>query len=129
MTIGAVFAFFSIVFVTRKKAFISPRWILHGGREIFTFFFLGFLPAFVPLLVVAVGDGTVYEIEIDALALIPIFVLGAVSAYSLWVLATNNLSELAQGGHGPAYLLASHFFEHSLDLIFMYLLLLYLIFP
>ncbi|MCH7588746.1 MAG: hypothetical protein IIC78_12050 [Chloroflexi bacterium] len=111
-----LFFVLSGVFKTGPKAVTHPRWLMHGGREIITFFFLALIPAYV------------FSVELQRLR--PTFaaialagLLAAILIYYWRAFLKVNLNEVGQSSYGIAYLLASHFFEHVLDVVYMLLLL------
>jgi hypothetical protein len=120
IAVGLIFLLASLFFRTGRLAISDPRWILHGGREIITFFFLAVLPF--------------YGFVLPDVALRPswtaLWGVAAISGcliYYAWVYRKTELRQFAQGGYGMGYLLTSHFFEHVLDYVYMCLLMLVLL--
>ena len=111
-----LFLLLSRVFKTGAKAVTHPRWLMHGGREIITFFFLALIPA--------------YLLTVDLQEIKPtfttVFLTGSLAAILIYYVRTFlkvDLKEVGESNYGIAYLLASHFFEHVLDTIYMLLLM------
>ncbi len=120
----AAFLLLSLVFRVGKKSVSDKRWLMHGGREILTFFFLGCLPAYIPLLS---ATHSLSPIAMSASTITVAVALAALTAYIAKVLMTTDVQGLAQGNFGLPYLIASHFFEHTLDFVYMLQLILWLI--
>lgn len=118
-----VFAVLSMVFRVGPRAMTDKRWLLHGGREIITFVSVAAVPAFVPL----VGDVSSSELRLTPPALVVIATIAGVGYYYLRTLASTNVRQTADGDHSVLCLITSHFFEHSLDFVFMLLLMLVLL--
>lgn len=120
IAVGLLFLLASIFFRTGWLAISDPRWILHGGREIITFFILAVLPF--------------YGVVFPGLALRPswpalwgVAALSGCLIYYAWVYRKTELRHFAQGGYGVVYLLTSHFFEHVLDYVYICLLMVVLL--
>jgi hypothetical protein len=110
----------SFVFRTGKSAISDPRWLMHGGREIITFFFLAVSPTYA----MAVESP---DLEVSPATLLLGLAIAGILFYIFSVYRQIEIKELAQSGHGMAYLLTSHFFEHVLDYVYMLLLMVLLI--
>lgn len=125
LIIAVLIAFFvlSVIFGTGMKAVTDERWLMHGGREILTFVPLGVIPALVPLI----GDFLNAGLQITVTGTIVLLMIGALGGYYLWALSRSDVTALAQGNYKPPYLIASHFFEHVLDYIYLVLLMLVLL--
>ncbi|NIM96451.1 MAG: hypothetical protein GTO18_22350 [Anaerolineales bacterium] len=114
-----MFGLLSVVFRTGVRAVSDPRWVLHGGREIVTYILIAALPFLAPLATqVDIG-----QIQSTFLTVFLGSVLFVIFGYFLLVFAKSDIRGLAQGDFNSAYLIASHFFEHVLDYVYMFLLL------
>ena len=111
-----LFLFLSGVFRTGAKAVTHPRWLMHGGREIITFFFLAVIPAYALYVDLQKIRPTLATIVIAGL-------LAVILIYYGRTFLKLELNEVGQSSYGIAYLLASHFFEHALDYVYMLLLM------
>lgn len=120
IAIGLVFILASLFYRTGWLAISDPRWILHGGREIITFFFLAVLPVYG--LVIPDSAPQLFPMAVGVSVAI-----AAILLYYAWVFRKTNLARYAQGDYGVAYLLSPHFFEHVLDYVYMGLLMLVLL--
>ena len=98
----------SLLFKTGSKAVRDPRWILHGGREVITFFPMVVVPSYVLNL-------RVESLSINPWSIAAIFLVGALLLYYLIVYLRADVRTLAQGDFGTPYLISSHYFEHVLD--------------
>jgi hypothetical protein len=116
----AAFLGLSIVFRCGYSAILHPRWILHGAREVFTYFLIIALPAFLPLLETHMFGKS----RLTAVSLVALGLLACSALYFLYVFQTHNLDEEASSKRGIVYLLSSHFFEHALDFIYILLFIL-----
>jgi len=107
------FVALSLIFRTRPPAWQNPRWLLHGGREILTFGLLLGLPMLSPLL---------FRIPAPQLGPAPLLLLIALLLGALHLLRVARKHPVrvhAQADLPLAYLVASHFFEHVLDWIWI----------
>lgn len=120
----AIFVVISLVLRTGPKALTDRRWLMHGAREILTF---GLLLA-VPAGIVLAGETGLPELNsLPPLAIGFSVLIAALGAYYGWTYLRSDVLDLAQGDFGMPYLIASHFFEHVLDMVYMVLLLLLLL--
>lgn len=115
-------AFFavSILFRTGLKAVQDSRWILHGGREILTFFPLMVLPSYAFNL-------SIQDVRLNLWSALAIIALVILLLCYLRVYLRSDVRELARGDFEVRYLIASHFFEHVLDVVYIFLLVALLI--
>jgi hypothetical protein len=119
--IGVAFLLFialSLVFRTGRKALTDRRWLMHGGREILTYTFVVAIPALGPIaapLGSRLLNPTALTFGAGALLL-------GILAYYGWVYLRTDVGALSQGDFEVPYLIASHFFEHALDVVYIYLL-------
>lgn len=119
LTVVFLLVVLSAIFRTGRRALLETRWLLHGGREVLTFGVLLWLP----LVALAAP-----RLSIDAsswraapVLLVPL----AVGVHYLRTLRRSSIVEHAGAPHLPtSYLLANHFFEHFLDLVFIVLIVL-----
>jgi hypothetical protein len=106
----------SLLFKTGGKAIRDRRWLMHGGREVLTYFPLVVMPSYaLNLRSLSLSWNT------ESIAIM--FLLGAILLYYFLVYLRTDVKGLAQGDFGIAYLIASHFFEHVLDYAYVFLLL------
>ena len=115
-------AFFviSLLFRTGLKAVRDARWILHGGREIITFFPLVVVPSYALNLRFEALNITPWSIAI-------LFSIGVLLLYYSIVYLRSDVRGLAKGDFPVLYLYFSHNFEHVLDTVYISLLLAVLI--
>jgi hypothetical protein len=113
----------SIIFGTGWKAFTHPRWMLHGAREVFTYFFINLIPALAPIYLLR----SVIAFEMGFAALLCFLLFGVINLYFIYVYLKSDLDQEAQSKRGIIYLLSSHFFEHILDTIYILILVILLL--
>jgi len=116
----------SIIFKTGRRSFMEPRWLAHSIREIATY----------PLTTVPAGLGAIllvcnvqnvkYGVFTVSLFPVVIFVIAVVFfLVQLIILRKTDVKVLSQkpafapNGLPVPYLLASHVFEHTTDIIFI----------
>lgn len=104
----------SVLFKTGKKAIRDKRWIMHGGREVLTFFPLVVLPSYALNL-------RLESLNISPWSIAVISLVCAQFLYYLIVYKRTDVRGMAQGDFGIPYLIASHFFEHILDCVYIFL--------
>ena len=109
----------SLAFGTTWKALTHRRWLLHGAREIFTYFLLVAVPMLSPILF----DGRLWDHRPGAIGIAVLGVFLLINAYILTVYRQSDLGAEAQSQRGLLFLTSSHFFEHVLDFVFVFLLL------
>lgn len=115
LVIFIVFLILSMILRTNLRAFKDKRWLMHGAREVTTFFFLAVLPSYV------------LNLRLDSISLVTTsiivgLIIVTIMAYYVWVYLDVDVRSLARGDFEVPYLFASHFFEHVLD--FGYIILL-----
>lgn len=118
-----LFVLVSLILGTDLRAITDRRWLLHGGREILTFVAIAGVPAFVWMA----GGVEPSTLSLSAATIVGGIAIACLGAYYLWVLVNSNVKEAAETDLPAAYLIASHFFEHMLDVPFMALLMLVLV--
>lgn len=116
----SVFFALSVLFRCGFGAITNPRWVLHGAREVFTYFVIVALPAFLPLLDRRLSGPLHFNIA----SLSAILVLTAAALYFASVFLDHRLNDVASSKRGIVYLLSSHFFEHFLDFVYILLFIL-----
>jgi hypothetical protein len=105
----------SLLFRTGKKAIGDRRWVMHGGREILTFFLLVILPSYGLNL-----QAQSLSLNIESMAVL--ILVAGILLYSFLIYLRSDVKNVAQGDFGIAYLISSHFFEHVLDYAYIFLL-------
>ena len=120
LSLLAGFIGLSLIFKTGVRAVRDTRWILHGAREILTYAVMLALPAFAALPA-RFGSG---DLRWTGWSLVAVMVLLAIAAYSLQTYRRTDLDRQASSDRGIVFLLSSHFFEHTLDYIYILLLML-----
>jgi len=120
LALAAVFVGLSIALRCGATAVTNARWVLHGAREVLTYFVLIALPLFSPLLM----RGVVSQMHPTPLSGVLLVCLAGAAAYFWIVYRRSNLSAEASSNRGLAFLLSSHFFEHTLDFVYILLFIL-----
>lgn len=115
------YSLLSLSFKTGVKAVRDRRWLLHGARELLTFVPLIVLPSYA--LNFQWGS-----FHLNAKAVVVLGFVGIVLLYYFLTYLGSDVRGLAQGDFGIAYLIASHFFEHILDFIYISLFVALLVF-
>jgi hypothetical protein len=70
----------------------------------------------------AARAATVNTMRPDPLGIVSILAMAAIVLYFLHAYRRSDLNEEAASRRGPVYLVTSHFFEHVLDYVYMFLL-------
>ncbi len=120
LELAGVFVGLSAICKCRLLVVTHSRWVLHGAREVFTYFLIVALPAFSPLLLPRVLERMHPSLGSAAVV---VLLLGA-AYYFLHVFRRSDLNAEASSQRGLLYLLSSHFFEHVLDTVYIALLIL-----
>lgn len=120
----AGFIVLSIVFRTGIKSVTDRRWLMHGAREILTFFLLAVIPYYSFLFYRT--NLKIYPFTFTFIVL-SLLILG-LAAYFMIIYLKSDISNLSRAKikFDQKYLIASHFFEHVLDIFYMALLMIVL---
>jgi len=117
--LAGLFLVVSIVFRTGWKALTHPRWLLHGGREIFTYVLLIAVPGLLPIFL----QRGLVPFRFGALSAAVLVLVGLITIWTVIVYKRSDLDSEAQSRRGALYLITSHFFEHVLDFFYIVLML------
>jgi hypothetical protein len=118
--LAAAFLALSAIFRTGLKSLTDRRWVLHGAREAVTYGAMLAVPLFVPLL----GPEPMQRLTIGSAAIAILACLVLITGYFLFVRLQSDLNAEASSSRGVVFLLSSHFFEHILDSVYIFLVVL-----